>query len=265
MRTNKYYINNVMDNINDEKTAYWLGFLFADGFVDKNRNRVRLDLNIDDEAHIDKFIKFLDTNYKKHYTKIYNTVGIQIDNGKLKNNLIKNGCIPLKSKIDTSIPEHILNNEKLFWNFVRGIFDGDGCIFKSRNNYGIFFMGTNNIMEQILNYNSKLKELNKYKEYKSENCYYLRTEKYDLVKYIFDNMYYDNTLPYLERKYNLFINYITDKQNRIPKYIQEYNIIYDKYMKLINENPNITKKDCYEKLNISKSKFYRILKLKNNL
>lgn len=36
MNTNKYYVNNIMDNINNEETAYWLGFLFADGFVDKN-------------------------------------------------------------------------------------------------------------------------------------------------------------------------------------------------------------------------------------
>lgn len=265
MRTNKYYVNNTMNDINNEETAYWLGFLFADGFVDKNRNRVRLDLNVKDEYIIDEFIKFLDTNYNKKYIKIYNTVGIQLDNKLLKDNLIKYGCIPDKSHLNTFIPEEIMNNEKLFWNFLRGIFDGDGCIFKQGNNYGMFFMGTNNIIDQIHNFNNRLNEFNKYKEIKCDNCYYLRTGKYDLMKYIFNNMYSNLNLPFLKRKYDMFIDYIQDKENRIPYHIKQYQELYEKYLNLINENPKITKKECYEKLKMSKSRFYAMLKWKRNL
>lgn len=42
--------------IDTEHKAYWLGFLYADGFVDKNRNRISLALNSNDEHHILKFI-----------------------------------------------------------------------------------------------------------------------------------------------------------------------------------------------------------------
>ena len=50
------------DRIGDEPTAYWLGFLFADGNLssDRARRSVRLSLAERDEAHVEQFRRFLD-------------------------------------------------------------------------------------------------------------------------------------------------------------------------------------------------------------
>ena len=261
-----YYINNLFQNVNDASSAYWLGFLFADGFVSKDRNRVRLELQIRDEYMIDNFLKFLDTNYKKYYTK-NNSVGVQIDNEILHSNLIKLGCIPLKSYTNTSIPSNILNNEILLWNFLRGIFDGDGCIFKEpKNNYGIYFMGTKNIIEQIQKCNPIFSEFFVQQELRSNNCYYLRTSKFYVVKEVFNKMY--NNIPTelcLKRKYDIFKNYISERSDRKSYKEIEYDNIFFKYCELKKQNEDFTKKKICEILNISRNKLYNILKYKNVL
>ena len=254
-----YYINNTMKSIKTDEDAYWLGFLFADGFVSKNRNRVILELNSKDREHVEKFKKYLDTNRPIYYKERYDTCGIQIDNADLHNNLINYGCIPLKSNIDTSIPEDILKDDNLFWSFLRGFFDGDGSVFwQNDKKIGIFFMGTGNIIDTI-NKNEILKSINKTKEKRCSNCYYLRTTKHDIIKDVY-NKFYSNSELFLKRKKSIFDEYFKMKSSEIGFYKKKHDEIYNRYCELLELNPNITIKEIISILNIPKTTFYSIIK-----
>lgn len=254
-----YYIQNTMKSIINDEDAYWLGFLFADGFVSKNRNRVVLELNIKDIEHVEKFKKYLNTDRPIYIKEKYNSCGIQIDNEDLHNNLIKHGCIPLKSKIDSFIPNNILEDDDLFFSFIRGLFDGDGCVFwQNESKIGVFLMGTQSIINTI---HTKLffKDFNITKENRSENCYYLRSAKHSLIMEIY-NRFYKNASIYLDRKKNIFDEYIKVSNNKEGFYHKKYRILYNKYLEIKKENTDMTMNEIAGALNVSKTTLYNIIK-----
>ena len=67
----KYFLNeNYFESIDEENKSYWLGFLMADGSVDKRSERVSvltLSLNIKDKNRIEKFQKDINSSYKVYY------------------------------------------------------------------------------------------------------------------------------------------------------------------------------------------------------
>lgn len=68
---------NIFNKIDTEEKAYWLGFLYADGYVSKNRNNIELSLSSIDKNHIIKFNKFMKGDsslIKTKYTKLNNKV-----------------------------------------------------------------------------------------------------------------------------------------------------------------------------------------------
>lgn len=51
----------IFRKIDTEEKAYWLGFLYADGYVSKN-NQIEVSLALKDEKHLIKLKKFINTN-----------------------------------------------------------------------------------------------------------------------------------------------------------------------------------------------------------
>lgn len=46
---NKKYVNeNIFENIDTEEKAYWLGFMFADGCINRTSDRIELSLKEED-------------------------------------------------------------------------------------------------------------------------------------------------------------------------------------------------------------------------
>ena len=112
--------------------AYWLGFMFADGNVHKpkrgKRYNVSIQLKCTDYDHLQKFKHALGSTY---HLGLYKTnmqtccVMHAINNNTLAKDLINLGCVPNKSLIlewPHDLPEDCASH------FVRGYFDGDGCI-----------------------------------------------------------------------------------------------------------------------------------------
>lgn len=134
----KYYLNeHFFDVIDSEKKAYWLGFLTADGNVEHtsaNSKKVSIILKVEDESHLRKFSRDLDSNYP---VKIYgDTCHITITSNPLGNALIDLGITPRKSftvNHCNKIPDHLLRD------YYRGLVDGDGCIHKRKD--GFFEVG----------------------------------------------------------------------------------------------------------------------------
>lgn len=114
------------NEIDTEEKAYWLGFIFADGNVYKNR--LTIELNDSDATHLEKFKKSICANHPLKRYRGRNTISISINSKQLVNNLKKYGCIPNKTNLG-----YIDNVPICFYkDFLRGYLDGDGYIDKKR-------------------------------------------------------------------------------------------------------------------------------------
>lgn len=69
------YNRHVFDTIDTNEKAYWLGFIIADGYLNDNKNMLRIKLSDKDKRHLEKFIKFLDGNSSMLKKEIHNITG----------------------------------------------------------------------------------------------------------------------------------------------------------------------------------------------
>lgn len=117
------------NKINTSDKAYWLGFLYADGAI--NESRVRICISKRDEELVHKFKQSLNSGHKISETinrrsgNEYLQAEISITSQPMVKDLMKHGCHSRKT-FTCKFPTHINNN--LMRHFVRGYFDGDGCI-----------------------------------------------------------------------------------------------------------------------------------------
>ena len=133
------------DRIDTPNKAYFLGFLYADGYVSKTGASIFLNdkdehilLSFRDELYPVKdrplyFVKkcFKQWGNKRHAT--YRQAGLTIFSQKMAKSLMGHGCT--QKKTDTiRFPFNSLP-EELYRDFIRGYFDGDGCITRSRSKY----------------------------------------------------------------------------------------------------------------------------------
>jgi hypothetical protein len=210
----KYYCNDkYFEEINTEEKAYWLGFLYADGYVRMNKGRsgvLRLKLKNTDKPHIEKFNKCLDSNYliKEMESKVKYKLGysisycscLVISNTKIVKDLYKLGCLSNKT-FKISFPNIEIN---MIRHFIRGYFDGDGSAFISNNRIGCSFTsGSNLFLEQIKEI--LCSELNignsKITKYKNANKISW-TAKEDIIK--ISSYFYEDSNIYLNRKKEIF-------------------------------------------------------------
>ena len=90
--------HNTFEIIDTEEKAYWLGFLYADGCISKNQNIIQIALKRADKTHLEKFREFIgNTNNKITYSKNTKSYRFCFNSKKIKQDLIKLGCIPAKS------------------------------------------------------------------------------------------------------------------------------------------------------------------------
>ena len=206
----EFYFN----EINSIDKAYWLGFLYADGCVHSNDNSI--SINITDLEHVQKFQTALKaTNHKititqdnrfKNAKPLYQ---FSIRDEQLHKDLIKWGCVPQKSLLIEKIP----NIPRDFVShFLRGYFDGDGCISISKEGYLRF---------RLCCYRDELlKDIDTFLKKKYNNTSSLSKDSnrqmYELsistfyAKDIFKDMYSLNSL-HLERKYQKYLEYKTQE------------------------------------------------------
>lgn len=133
IRKSKHVYNeNFFDNIDSEPKAYILGMLYSDGCNDYKRGVISLFLKKDDEKIVEKMSSFLYSKRKLYYYRrgTCDVCGFQLTNRKLSNRLNELGCVQKKSLI-IEFPPFLEDN--MVRHFVRGVFDGDGCIHLAKN------------------------------------------------------------------------------------------------------------------------------------
>lgn len=205
--------------INSKEKAYWLGYIYADGTITKNNNKISLvskDLEV-----IENFKKSIKSNHKitkninfdKRTNKKYTSYLIQIGNRMFVRNLINLGITNKK----TDILYFPIIDEKYYSYFIAGLFDGDGCIsYYGKHNLRMSLISTNEVLSFIKDYIAKkfnIKDLQYYKKVSTNktNVYKMHLYK-DTFKFL-QFIYNDNNFKYyLKRKYNIYKEF-TKKKN----------------------------------------------------
>lgn len=209
------------DKINSQEKAYWLDFLWADGSIYKTatrssgNNRLNITQQKSEIDHLKKFKKSINCDYDIKVKR--NECRLEINSRYLCKQLEKYGYDIKEKRI------HIPNIEPQYIrHFIRGYFDGDGCIsiYQQRykgyniNKQEFSITGNKALLEEIkkefeksINTTSNLK----FKTYKRTNkAVTLRYGKQADIEKLFYYLYQNSTI-HLERKYNNFLKYFSRK------------------------------------------------------
>ena len=210
---NEYYFN----KIDTQEKAYFLGFLYADGNVSKKKNIIRLTLHNRDKDILLKLMSFICPNRSLLKRKDEDQSILMLTNLRIKEDLIKHGCVPCKSAI-LEYPNFL--SSELENHFIRGYFDGDGCFYygerkdreSKRSCVSIcgsesFCVGLRSIIikEKIKSHvvnNGNIKVLN-------------LSGSHNVIKFM-DFIYKDATI-YLQRKYKKYCEFRREYHNNILK------------------------------------------------
>ncbi len=214
--------------------AYVLGYLYADGSME-NAPSIRgkyVRFSSTDKDTILAIKEFLESehsivestskNGKKQFL-------LRIGNTSLYNSLTEIGLHPNKS-LTIKMPEV----PKVFLaDFVRGYFDGDGCVslYRTKGVSGqeiinkltiIFTSGSFDFLEQLCNTLHTRLKLRQHKIYRSDRSFQLRYATEDSIK-IFEFLFKDRTSDTycLQRKLQVFKYYFLKKPKRVTKEIEK--------------------------------------------
>ena len=247
-RCKRYNVNEeYFKKIDTEEKAYWLGFLFADGCIKNNGNSysVCLQLAEKDKNTIAKFKKSITSEHPivKYYDKRVdkNYYGIYVSNFKFAENLMSVGCLPRKT-FDAIFPFDKIA-EDLIRHFIRGYFDGDGCVTRSSNKYKYPIANlclSKKSGEQLQKYVLENFNITSYLG-KSRSIHCLNFSTQQALAFL--RWIYNDSNIYMERKYKRFLRALADENNRvnnrkIPHRAKRVNQ-YDENMNLIAEYVSI--------------------------
>lgn len=191
--------------IDKPKKAYFLGLMFADGFVLKDGYSSGINLQTEDRFLLEEFSKEVFGSDNPVYDIKKNRYKPQsrliIKSKEFQNHLINKGCVYRKSNI-LEPPKNLRKN--LIQYFILGYFDGDGC-FSSRT---FSIVSTKQFCIWIGEW---MKENNIIKYYsiqhKKNKTYTLKIHKKEFLRNIYKIFYADSEI-YLERKRKKIKEYI---------------------------------------------------------
>lgn len=195
---------NFFDIIDTEEKAYWLGYIAADGCICTSFGKNFLSITSKDIKHLDKWRKSI--NSKKPSTILKNKYAfVGFTSKKMIQDLSKYGIIQNKTYLLT-FPSNKSVSDNFINHYIRGYFDGDGCIMIKRAKNGkpnpkIVFVGASLcFLEDLL---IKLNIKSKLFQRKNTNYYSIYISRYDDVINIMKFIYKEATL-FLERKKEKF-------------------------------------------------------------
>lgn len=162
--TDLYFDENFFRRINNEAKAYFLGLMYSDGWVLKDSPRFGLGLKITDLHIIKTFKKYIKAKKKIYFNEKTTTnknispetqATLTLNSQITKKHLMRLGVIPRKS-LKIKFPNNKKIPNRYLGHFVRGYFDGDGSISKSKRvdftcGSRIFLIGLRKILESKLN------------------------------------------------------------------------------------------------------------------
>jgi DNA-binding Lrp family transcriptional regulator len=210
---NKCRLNeNCFDSMNTEEQFYWLGFMYADGNISKEGNRIEMRLSLKDRDHLEKFRKFLQltTEIRTGKTNGIEFCHLSVRNKHLWNILNNLGCSPQKSLTLTFPSLKLFTKKEYILHFLRGYVDGDGCLTISKDNNKLrtrlTIVGTESFLNSINHlFSDKGYIRNKSTENYINQAFELKfsdVPSRKLTRYL-----YENATIYLNRKYEKYLEF----------------------------------------------------------
>ena len=216
----------IFDSIDTEEKAYWLGFIFADGTISssplredaKTQYQFELSLSSKDLNHLEKFAKFIEYKQPLYCDEI--RCRLSVYSKHLWQVLNVNGCTPQKS-LTLKFPKvELFKSRDLIRHFIRGYFDGDGCLTWSNKEHTrpeISVLGTDEMLYSIISYlplttKPILKILHPDKQSITKYFGVSGEKAYEIASYL-----YNNSIINLQRKYNKYLEYcrLFEKSNKL--------------------------------------------------
>lgn len=225
--SNRRIRHNFFSKIKTELQSYLLGFYTADGSIDMKRKTFRIHLSEKDkelvylykdtigpDSRIFTYSPHITTGRNQSIVNAGSSIGVDINSTTIVNDLVNLGIGSNKTYTEIHIPKI---DQNLISHYIRGIFDGDGCITgwiskeinkKDRFRYSFDICSkTKTILEEIQNIfvnNDIFVNLNYIKR---DDMYRLKTSNKNMIYKLFNYLYSDANF-YLFRKYNKFKYYV---------------------------------------------------------
>ncbi len=219
--------------------AYVLGFLYADGDIEDTKKSSRTQYVKFTSKDKELLVAIKDAlgcnhriNARKPFAAIYPNGKIyknstcyylRIGSKKMFADLVNIGLTPRKSltiKFPSLIPSDFLKD------FIRGYFDGDGCV-TIKTGIGkrgqkilkglavIFTSGSRDFLEGLADNANRFFGLQKKDIYFNRNAYYLKYNTKESLR-LFE-LFYDSRNLFLKRKFDIFNRYLKLKHGGVAK------------------------------------------------
>lgn len=232
--SNRRIRHSIFSKIETELQAYLLGFYAADGNINEKRKTFRIHLQKQDSELIYLYKDIISPDARTFTVQEHKTAGrngkevtahesfgIDITSSELCKDLVNLGIGYNKSYSDLHIPTI---SKDLIRHFIRGYFDGDGCITtwlnvekgksdRVRGKFDICAKSASILSEFIkffAEYNIKL-NLNYLKR---DDMYRMTTSSKKELEKIF-HLLYDNSNFCLSRKFNKFNHYVNTEVTQL--------------------------------------------------
>lgn len=244
--SNRRIRHDIFSKIETELQAYLLGFYAADGNINEKRKTFRIHLQKQDSELVYLYKDIISPDARtftveEHKTtgrngqevNAHESFGVDITSAKLCTDLVNLGIGYNKSYSDLHIPEI---PESLVRHFIRGYFDGDGCITiwlskekgksdRVRGKFDICAKSASILNEFIKFFATHDIKIN-LNYLKRDDMYRISTSSKKELEKIYNMLYKDSNF-YLSRKFNKFDHYVnTEVTQLIAEYrnAQEVNV-----------------------------------------
>lgn len=230
----KFYPNQGrFEYINSERDAYFFGLMLADGNIKKNQ--MAISLQAGDKYILESYKNFIYPHKQPElryiekrksyllgeYVNCQPQWCFQFSNIEIANNLKRCGCLENKSK--TAFINYDVVDHNYIRHIIRGIFDGDGSIFKTKtpskyDRYSVSFCGASRkLSSQIIEFLDSFGITSCLaiipadgKDRKSDFYVITVNNKEDVFN--FCKLIYGNSTIFLKRKFNKFKEFLNYRE-----------------------------------------------------
>jgi DNA-binding transcriptional regulator WhiA len=217
---------------NTEEFAYFLGFFYADGYNDTKSGKINISLKESDSPILERFSNlFFGNRPIYHYTVKCQTNDknkicvLTISNGELSNLMSSLGA-PERKTFKIRFPMWL--DKSLWKHFIRGYFDGDGSLMKSKSDYRISIASNLEFNTQLQLVIKELTGLEFGITKHGKICVLYKGGNNNTMKFL--NWLYSDSNIYLQRKYDRYQEFIIDRNIKCTKphhvYLQHSGWVY---------------------------------------